>query len=106
MTAAEAEGSDLRSTAFLLPSVGLLERAGLWERLAPHAAALRVMRIADAGGAGGRDPRDGRFRGRASSASEVFGYNLPNWLLRREMVARLAELPGRGAARRARGSSG
>ena len=24
--------------------------------------------------------------------AEVFGWNLPNWLLRREMVARLADL--------------
>ena len=51
VTAAEAEGSDLRCTAFLMPAVALLRRAGLWERLEPHAAPLRVMRIADAGGA-------------------------------------------------------
>jgi 2-octaprenyl-6-methoxyphenol hydroxylase len=94
VASAEADGSDLRSTAFLMPSVRLLERAGLWPRLAPHAAALRVMRIADAGG------RDNAIRATADfTASElgepVFGYNLPNWLLRREMVARLADMaPG------------
>ena len=32
VTSAEAEGSDLRSTAFLMPAVGLLERAGLLGR--------------------------------------------------------------------------
>lgn len=48
VTEAGAEGADLRTTAFLLPSVQVLERIGLWARLAPHAAALRVMRIAEA----------------------------------------------------------
>ena len=90
-TSAEAEGSDLRSTAFLMPAVALLGRAGLWERLAPQAAPLRVMRIADAEG--------GRLREVADFAAneigqDAFGFNLPNWLLRREMVARLGELPG------------
>lgn len=31
-----AEGSDLRSTAFLRPSVDLLRAGGLWDRLAPR----------------------------------------------------------------------
>jgi 2-octaprenyl-6-methoxyphenol hydroxylase len=91
VTTAEAEGSDLRSTAFLMPAVRLLERAGLWERLAPHAAALRVMRIADAGGANEKVRATADFAA-AELGQEVFGYNLPNWLLRREMVARLAEI--------------
>jgi 2-octaprenyl-6-methoxyphenol hydroxylase len=37
VTEAGAEGSDLRSTAFLMPAVCLLERAGLWARLSPEA---------------------------------------------------------------------
>jgi 2-octaprenyl-6-methoxyphenol hydroxylase len=92
VTSAEAEGSDLRSTAFLLPAVELLERAGLWQRLAPHAAALRVMRIADAGGPEGVIRETADFEARELGA-EAFGWNLPNWLLRREMLARLGELP-------------
>jgi 2-octaprenyl-6-methoxyphenol hydroxylase len=93
VTAAEAEGSDLRSTAFLMPAVRLLERAGLWPRLAPEAAALRIMRIADAGGP---EPviRDTVDFAASELGEDVFGYNLPNWLLRREMVARLSEMPG------------
>ena len=87
-----AEGSDLRSTAFLLPAVALLERAGLWERLAPEAAPLRTMRIVDAGGAPGQIRESVDFSA-GEVGAEVFGYNLPNWLLRREMVARLAALP-------------
>ena len=45
-----AQGSDLRSTAFLNPSVPVLAAAGLWDQLAPHATPLQIMRIIDAGG--------------------------------------------------------
>lgn len=92
VTEAGAEGADLRTTAFLQPSVGVLDRAGLWQRLLPHAAPLQIMRIIDAGGP---DPVARLVKDfDASEISEApFGWNLPNWLLRREMVARLAELP-------------
>ncbi|MFE3837769.1 UbiH/UbiF family hydroxylase [Pseudogemmobacter sonorensis] len=90
---AEAEaGADLRSTAFLQPSIPVLEAAGLWARLRPHAAELQIMRIADAGG----DPGVARIVkdfDAADISDQPFGWNLPNWLLRREMVAQLAELP-------------
>ncbi|MDF3855705.1 UbiH/UbiF family hydroxylase [Paracoccus sp. P2] len=98
-----AQGSDLRSTAFLHPSIAVLQAAGLWDRLAPHATALQVMRIIDAGGklSQARLTRD-------FDASEIsdqpFGWNLPNWLLKREISARLASLqnvrflPGTGTA--------
>jgi 2-octaprenyl-6-methoxyphenol hydroxylase len=91
-TTADADGSDLRTTAFLQPSIPVLAAAGLWSRLEPHAARLQVMRIIDAGGA---DPVARLVKEfDASEISEApFGWNLPNWLLRREMVARLAELP-------------
>jgi 2-octaprenyl-6-methoxyphenol hydroxylase len=92
VTSAEAEGSDLRSTAFLRPSVDLLARTGLWDRLAPHAAPLAVMRIADAGGAEGVIRETADFEA-VELGAETFGWNLPNWLLRREMAARLEELP-------------
>jgi 2-octaprenyl-6-methoxyphenol hydroxylase len=91
VTAADAEGADLRSTAFLQPALALLDRAGLKARLAPHAAPLRVMRIVDAGGAEGVIRTRADFTAEEAGA-EVFGWNLPNWLLRRELVARLGEL--------------
>lgn len=50
VTDRDAKGADLRTTAFLQPAQALLERAGLWARLAPHAADLQIMRIVDAGG--------------------------------------------------------
>jgi 2-octaprenyl-6-methoxyphenol hydroxylase len=93
VTSNEAAGADLRSTAFLGPSVALLRECGLWDRLGPEAAPLRVMRIVDAGGAEGAARRTADFVA-AEVGAEAFGYNLPNWLLRREMVAHLAEAPG------------
>ncbi len=92
VTSAEAEGSDLRSTAFLRPAVELLREAGLWDRLAPFAAPLRIMRIVDAGGAE-PSPRETVDFEAGELGAEAFGYNLPNWLLRREMVASLSDHP-------------
>ncbi|MEI4260599.1 UbiH/UbiF family hydroxylase [Roseovarius sp. D0-M9] len=86
VTEREAKGADLRSTAFLQPAQRLLAQAGLWDRLAPHAMPLQTMRIIDAGGAApeARLTRD-------FDADEIsdgpFGWNLPNWLLRRELLA-------------------
>ncbi|CAM3349450.1 UbiH/UbiF family hydroxylase [Paracoccus nototheniae] len=103
VTDESAAGADLRSTAFLMPSVALLDRIGLWDRLAPHATALQVMRIVDAGG---RDPQPRLIRDfdAAEIGDQPFGWNLPNWLLRREISARLDGLqtvrflPGTGTA--------
>ncbi|MXU65973.1 FAD-dependent monooxygenase [Oceanomicrobium pacificus] len=88
-----AEGADLRSTAFLQPSVALLRSAGLWDRLAPHAQPLETMRIADAGGpvCAVRELAD--FRA-SELGHEAFGYNLPNWLLRREFMAVIGDMAG------------
>ncbi len=83
--------ADLRTTAFLQPARRLLDQAGLWPRLAPHAAALNVMRIVDAGGLT-PEPRVIRDFVAAEISDDPFGWNLPNWLLRREMLARLADL--------------
>ncbi len=88
VTDREAEGADLRSTAFLQPARGFLERAGVWDRLAQHAMPLETMRIVDAGG----DAPEPRVV-KSFEASEIsdlpFGWNLPNWLLRRELSAHL-----------------
>ncbi|WP_413872127.1 UbiH/UbiF family hydroxylase [Albidovulum sp.] len=85
-------GADLRTTAFLQPSRRVLEAAGLWTRIAPHGSALRVMRVVDAGGET-PEPRIVKDFDAAEIGEEPFGWNFPNWLLRRETVARLAELP-------------
>ncbi|RMH46215.1 MAG: UbiH/UbiF family hydroxylase [Alphaproteobacteria bacterium] len=88
-----AAGADLRSTAFLMPSVALLERAGLWAALEPHAAPLRLMRILEDGGPGAGIRTRAEFDA-AEIGEPLFGWNLPNWLIRREMLARLSALPG------------
>lgn len=87
-----SEGADLRTTAFLQPARDFLNTAGLWDRLAPHATPLQIMRIVDAGGAE-PTPRVTKDFDAADISDQPFGWNLSNWLLRREMVARLAELP-------------
>jgi 2-octaprenyl-6-methoxyphenol hydroxylase len=92
ITDRDATGADQRSTAFLHPSIPVLIAAGLWSRLAPHAAPLQIMRIVDAGGPVA-EPRVIKDFDAAEISDQPFGWNLPNWLLRREMVARLADLP-------------
>lgn len=92
ITERDVDGSDLRTTAFLQPAQQLLDRCGLWARLADHAAPLQIMRIVDAGG-DRPEPRVVRDFNAAEISDRPFGWNLPNWLLRREMVAHLATLP-------------
>lgn len=103
VTERDVEGSDLRTTAFLQPAQSLLDEAGLWARLAPHAEPLQVMRIVDAGGEVS-EPRIIKEFDAGDISEKPFGWNLPNWLLRREMVAHLEGLetvefrPGTGVS--------
>lgn len=92
VTTATDPQSDLRTTAFLQPSIPVLQAAGLWEALAPQAMPLQVMRIVDAGGT---EPiaRVSHDFDASDVSDQPFGWNLPNWLLRREAVARLNALP-------------
>jgi len=91
VTDRDAQGSDLRTTAFLQPAQALLDRAGLWDRLAPHAEDLQIMRIVDAGGPD-PEPRLTKEFDASDISEKPFGWNLHNWLLRREMVAHLDTL--------------
>ena len=93
ITGAADPGADLRTTAFLQPAQALLAEAGLWAALAGAATPLAAMRIVDA------DPVTGAPRAsRSFDASEIsdapFGWNLPNWLLRRELAASLSAANG------------
>ena len=92
VTEREAEGADLRSTAFLQPSVVVLRAAGLWDRLTPFATPLQIMRIIDAGG-DLAEPRLTKDFNAAEVSDQPFGWNLPNWLLRREFLAALGDMP-------------
>ncbi len=92
ITDAATDGADLRTTAFLQPARQFLDTAGIWPRLAPHATPLQIMRIVDAGGTD-PTPRITRDFDAADISDQPFGWNLPNWLLRREILARLDALP-------------
>lgn len=81
-----AARADMRSTAFLQPSKDLLTEIGLWQRLQPHAAALQIMRIVDAGGKT-HSPRIETEFNADEISDQPFGWNFPNWLLRRECLS-------------------
>jgi len=89
VTAPDAQGADLRTTAFLQPAQAFLDKIGVWPALAPHATPLQQMQIIDAA----HDPIVARSFDAADISDAPFGWNLPNWLLRREFLARLADLP-------------
>lgn len=89
VTGQDAPGADLRTTALLQPARDILRDAGAWDRLQPHAAELWTMRIVDAG----RNPPETRDFRSLDISDEPFGWNFPNWLLRRELLARVDELP-------------
>lgn len=83
--------ADLRSTAFLQPARDTLKVAGIWTHLAPYATPLEIMRLADAGGEANEIRTVADFNA-AEISDEAFAWNLPNWLLRRELLNRIAEL--------------
>lgn len=92
VTDRDAAGADMRSTAMLQPARTVLEASGIWAHLTPHAAPLQIMRIVDAGGPE-PEPRVTREFDASEISVQPFGWNFPNWLLRRALLARLAELP-------------
>ena len=81
--------ADLRTTAILQPGRRLLDQAGLWERLAPEATPLRIMRIVDARGR----PVEREFDA-GDLGDQPFGWNIPNSILKRAFAERLAQMPG------------
>ncbi len=85
-------GADHRTTALLGSSIPILERFGVWERLAPHTAPLRDMRIVDGTRRLIRAP-EVTFKA-SEIGLEAFGYNIENDRLRRELAAIAAETPG------------
>lgn len=88
ITERDAEGADLRTTAFLQPGREMLQRAGLWEAMAGDAVALQTMRIINTG-----HPQDVVRDFDAADISDLpFGWNLPNWLIRRKALAHLGAL--------------
>ncbi len=81
----DADGSDLRTTAYLAPSVALLEEAGLWDTLAPDAAALAALRVMDSSGWPPRQTATRTFTP-ADLGLGSFGWNVMNWRARRSLA--------------------
>jgi 2-octaprenyl-6-methoxyphenol hydroxylase len=91
--AADAEGSDLRSTAFLQPARDLFEDLGLWAALEPHATPLETLAVIDCAGDPPRPRTERAFRSSDLGAA-AFGWNLPNWLTRKLLTEALAATSG------------
>ncbi|MBJ3762164.1 FAD-dependent monooxygenase [Maribius pontilimi] len=75
---AEAEGSDLRSTAYLEPSRKVMDDAGIWETLAPYATALKALQVIDTHDWPPRE-RTRRTFHPTDLDLDSFGQNIPNW---------------------------
>ncbi|MGV6839583.1 MAG: FAD-dependent monooxygenase [Planktomarina sp.] len=84
-----AQGADLRTTAYLQPAQAFLRRIGLWDKVAPHAADLSIMRIVDAAA----NPPTRKDFVSSDISSDPFGWNVGNWQMRAALLARLDELP-------------
>ncbi len=90
---ADEDGSDLRSTAFLQPARALFDEIGLWPVLAPHAVSLDALRVVDTTGWPPEITETRTFE--ATDLGEgPFGWNLPNWLTRREVLRYIEKQPG------------
>ncbi|MFG1183116.1 UbiH/UbiF family hydroxylase [Xanthobacter aminoxidans] len=90
-------GADHRTTALLEGSVRILEEFGVWSQIAPRAAPLRDMRIADATRRLVRAP-EVTFRS-AEIGLDAFGYNIENDALRNGLLAAAMEMPNLHIAR-------
>jgi 2-octaprenyl-6-methoxyphenol hydroxylase len=92
LVARRPAGIDNRTTALLAGSVAALHALGVWEACRPHAAPLRVMRIADDTGRLWRAP-EVRFE-----AEEIglpaFGWNIENSRLVAALWDRVGATPG------------
>jgi 2-octaprenyl-6-methoxyphenol hydroxylase len=81
-------GFDGRTTAISFGSSRILEAAGLWDALVPHACAIEQIRIAD-----GESPLFLHFAHEAVE-NRPFGWIVENRLIRAALAERLAALPG------------
>ncbi|WP_298564874.1 FAD-dependent monooxygenase [uncultured Aliiroseovarius sp.] len=90
VTRATDDASDLRSTAFLRPARQLFDRIGLWPLLAPHAKPLDQLAVIDTTG-WPPEIRDRRVFQSDDMGDEPFGWNLMNWVVRREIWSYLQQ---------------
>lgn len=89
---ADEDGSDLRSTAYLRPAQGLIDRAGLWSELEPHATPLETLEAVDSVGWPPEIRETRPFQSEETGASP-FGWNILNWRARSVLTEKIAALP-------------
>lgn len=92
-TAADEDGSDLRSTAFLAPARAVLQQAGVWSHLADAATPLEALRVIDCAGTPPAPVTQRTFQS-SDLGEAAFGWNLPNWLTRKVLTEVAADTPG------------
>ncbi|WOI57515.1 FAD-dependent monooxygenase [Palleronia sp. LCG004] len=90
---AAAEGSDLRSTAYLELSRRVLAEAGLWDALAPHSMPLDALQVIDTSGWPPVERARRTFRP-ADMELDSFGWNVSNWRARSVLADHLEGHPG------------
>ena len=91
LVAPEGASGDERTTALMDHSIRFMDRLGLWDQVAPGAAALSVMQIIDGTRRLLRAPI-GQFRA-ADVGLYAFGYNIPNRVLLGALEAALTNEP-------------
>jgi len=93
--AAEADdGSDMRTTAYLRPSVDLLDRVGIWSAVKDKATRLDVLQVIDSVGTPPVETERRAFRADDLGEDGPFGWNLPNWLTRKVLTDLVSDLDG------------
>ncbi len=80
--------ADQRTTAFLNPAIGVFKEIGIWEKLEPFSQPLKEMEIIDAGFKETAGPASVVFKPKEVNI-ENFGFNVPNGILRLEMLSHL-----------------
>ena len=77
--------ADQRTTAFLNPAIGVFKEIGIWEKIEPFSQPLKEMEIIDAGSKERAGPASVVFEPKEVNI-ENFGYNVPNGILRLELL--------------------
>ena len=80
------KSADLRSTAYLLKSIELLKKVGVWDNLQDYAEALKIMQICDAGGKNHTLRQTSSFNS-LEIGEPYFGYNIPNWFVKKSLLS-------------------
>ena len=76
---------DQRTTAFLKPAIGVFKEIGIWEKIEPVSQPLKEMEIIDVGNSKNGDTASVIFEPKEINI-EYFGYNIPNNILRSELL--------------------